>query len=89
MTAPVLGQGTRFPSSRKKTKKEPPPPEEAAMKKARRLPLSGPGIPVKVPLDCFLEYMALQGLVPVEFKNPYLIVRRHPKVKNDKSNNEK
>lgn len=80
MTRAVFGQGTRFPSPKKrKTKKEPPPPEEPAMKKARRLPLSGPGIVVNAPLDCLPEYLALHRLEPVEYKNPYLLVRRQPK----------
>lgn len=47
-------------------KKTPPPvQEESRRKRARRLPLPGPGIVVTVPLSFLPEYLELYRLVPM------------------------
>jgi hypothetical protein len=70
-------------------KPEPLPREEETstfMEKVKRLPLSGPGVAVVVPLALLPEYLQLHGLVPIETKLPankplVLKVVRHKKGK--------
>ncbi|MCI0551295.1 MAG: hypothetical protein L0287_10090 [Anaerolineae bacterium] len=54
------------------------------MEKVKWLPLSGPGVPVIVPLALLPEYLQLHGLEPIETKLPanqplVLRVVRHKK----------
>jgi hypothetical protein len=42
-----------------------PEPESARMKKARNLPMPGPGMIVTVPLHLLPEYLALYSLQPM------------------------
>lgn len=48
----------------RKTLAPPPEPEDVRMTKARRLPLSGPGIVINVPLSLLPEYLQLHSLAP-------------------------
>jgi len=42
-----------------------PEPVDIRMKRARKLPLPGPGIVITVPLSLLPEYLALHSLVPM------------------------
>jgi hypothetical protein len=62
--------------------------EEPAMRKARRLPMPGPGIVVNIPLHLLPAYFELYGLEPIEghlrppvWKPPMVLVKRIEKNK--------
>ena len=57
----------------------PQPSQDALMKKARHLPMFGPGITITVPLGLWPSYQELYGLHPVGWKNDKLYVRRIPR----------
>lgn len=50
----------------RKTKPEAPPPIDTLQAKARRLPMPGPGITVRVPVHLWPAYMELYGLRALE-----------------------
>lgn len=58
---------TRRAVARKKAPLLPAEPESARMKKARHLPMFGPGIVITVPLSLLPEYLELYGLEPLQF----------------------
>lgn len=55
----------RVRTATKKAAKLAPETQDVRVKKARRLPMPGPGIVVSVPLGLLPEYLALYGLVPM------------------------
>ncbi len=54
----------RRPISRKSAPAVPVEPEDVLIKRARRLPLSGPGIVTTVPLTLLPAYMQIHNLEP-------------------------
>ena len=79
------------PSVRQRAEPMPAPaPINTRLEKAGHLPLSGPGIVVRVPLHLLIEYLELHGLHPNGIREPkvqpergpgeaILLVRREPK----------
>jgi len=59
---------TRRIPPRKKMPVLPPAWEEASVKKAKRLPLFGPGLEIMVPLHLLPAYLALYALRPMSRK---------------------
>lgn len=56
-----------------------PEPEDVRIKKARKLPMFGPGIVITVPLSLLPEYLALYQLQPTGCKpSGILLVKRTP-----------
>ena len=51
-------------------------PEESAMKKARHLPMFGPGIEITIPLHLWPAYAKIYQLKPAGFRYPVLLVKR-------------
>ena len=71
---------TRRVPSRKKAPVLPPAWEEASVKKAKHLPLFGPGIEIMVPLHLLPAYLALYSLQPLDRKEVQALKeKRHSK----------
>jgi len=67
-------------TSRAKTPTAPVIPQDVRMKKARHLPLFGPGIVISVPLSLLPEYLELYQLEPNGMKpSGILLVKRVPR----------
>lgn len=79
---------TRRPSERSMAKKPTQPTEDTLIKKARRLPLFGPGLVINVPLHLLPAYFELYGLEPVGWKNPTLLVKRVGRKKDEEKETE-
>ena len=63
-------------SRRAKPQAAPVVPDDVRMKKARHLPMFGPGIVISVPLSLFPEYMELYQLEPRVMQRGILLVKR-------------